>query len=275
LLDCVSHAIVGRVVELNALVADLRAEGDEIDVLVRDLPPDEWSRPTPAVGWTVAHQIAHLAWTDERALLSATAPDEFRAEFERHASVEGLTGVVDKEAARLATRPDLLTWWRAGREKVATTLLALPPNTRLPWYGPPMSPASMATARLMETWAHGQDVADALGVHRTPTARLRHVAHIGVRTRDFAYLTRGLPAPTEEFRIELMGPDGELWTWGPEDAAQRVTGPALEFGMLVTQRVHRADTAMVAVGPDADEWLDIAQAFAGPPGDGREMGSRG
>jgi uncharacterized protein (TIGR03084 family) len=267
-----------RVVELNVLVADLRAEGDEIDALVRELPPDGWSRLTPAVGWTVAHQIAHLAWTDERALLAATAPDEFTAEFTRFAGtagLDGLNGVVDKAAANEATRPDLLSWWRAGRDKLAETLLALPMGTKLPWYGPPMSAASMATARLMETWAHGQDVADALGVRRTPTARLRHVAHIGVRTRDFAYLNRGLPAPAEQFRVELLGPDGDLWTWGPEDAVQRVSGPALEFCLLAVQRVHRADTALVAVGADAEQWLTIAQAFAGPTGAGRETGSRG
>lgn len=264
--------------ELNVLVADLRAEGDEIDALVRELSPDGWSRLTPAVGWTVAHQIAHLAWTDERALLAATAPDEFTTEFMRFAGtagLDGLNGVVDKAAANEATRPDLLSWWRAGREKLAETLLALPPGTKLPWYGPPMSAASMATARLMETWAHGQDVADALGVRRTPTARLRHVAHISVRTRDFAYLNRGLPAPAEQFRVELLGPDGDLWTWGPENAVQRVSGPALEFCLLAVQRVHRADTALVAVGDDAEQWLTIAQAFAGPTGAGREMGSRG
>jgi len=264
-------------VELNALVADLRAEGDEIDALVRDLPAAGWARPTPADGWTVAHQIAHLAWTDERALLAATDADGFRAEFTGYTERAGasLDRVVDEEAAKAAARLDLLDWWRAGREELAATLLSLPPGTKLPWYGPPMSATSMATARLMETWAHGQDVADGLGVRRAQTARLRHVAHLGVRTRDFAYLVRDLPVPAEPFRVELLGPDGELWTWGPEDAAQRVTGPVLEFCLLVTQRVHRADTALVAVGDDANAWLDIAQAFAGPPGTGREVGSRG
>ena len=261
-------------VELNALVADLRAEGDEIEALVRDLPPDGWSRPTPAPGWTVAHQVAHLAWTDERALKAATDPDAFKAEFVRFAGNDPSV-VVDEEAASAARRPDLLAWWRASRATLADTLLDLPPKVKLPWYGPPMSAASMATARLMETWAHGQDIADALGVSRTPTARLRHVAHIGVRTRDFAYMLRGLTPPAEQFRVELTGPDGELWTWGPDDARQRVTGPALDFCLLATQRVHRADTALVAAGADAAEWLTIAQAFAGPPGVGREMGSRG
>jgi uncharacterized protein (TIGR03084 family) len=267
------------VVELNALVADLRAEGDEIDALVRDLGPEGWARPTPAPGWTVAHQIAHLAWTDERAMLAATDPAGFAEEFAAYAAraTEGLDKVVDAAAAEAAAQPPdlLLSWWRASRDKLAAALLDLPAGARLPWYGPPMSAASMATARMMETWAHGQDVADGLGVRRAPTGRLRHVAHIGVRTRDFAYLVRQLPVPAEPFRIELSAPDGGLWTWGPEDATQRVAGPALEFCLLVTQRVHRADTALVAVGRDADQWLDIAQAFAGPPGDGREEGSRG
>jgi uncharacterized protein (TIGR03084 family) len=279
LLEFSTRAIVDPVVELNALVADLRSEGDEIDALVRDLPPSGWARSTPAAGWTVAHQIAHLAWTDERALLAATDPAGFTDEFTRYAAraTEGLDKVVDAEATEAAAQPpeQLLSWWRAGRDKLATALLTSSPGTKLPWYGPPMSAASMATARLMETWAHGQDVADGLGLRRKPTARLRHVAHIGVRTRDFAFLVRQAPVPQEQFRIELLAPDGELWAWGPEDATQRVTGPALEFCLLVTQRVHREDTALVAVGPDADRWLDIAQAFAGPPGDGREQGSRG
>jgi uncharacterized protein (TIGR03084 family) len=138
-----------------------------------------------------------------------------------------------------------------------------------------MSATSMATARLMETWAHGQDVADALGITRTPTPRLRHVAWLGTRTRDFAFAVRGLAPPAEPFRVELSAPDGPVWTFGPEDARQRVSGPALDFCLLVTQRIHRDDTDLVATGADADAWLDIAQTFAGPPGSGRvPRGSR-
>ena len=102
------------------------------------------------------------------------------------------------------------------------------------------------------------------------TDRIRHIAHLGVRTRDYAFSVHGLDAPTEEFRIDLTAPSGDLWSWGPEDAAQTVTGPAYDFCLLVTQRINRADASLVAVGPDADTWLDIAQAFAGPPGQGRE-----
>ena len=139
----------------------------------------------------------------------------------------------------------------------------------MPWFGPPMSPTSMATARLMETWAHGLDVDAGLGAPVEDTDRIRHVAHLGVRTRNFAYAVHGLDAPAEEFRIDLAAPSGDVWSWGPEDAAQTVTGSAGDFCRLVTQRVHRADTDLVATGADVDRWLDIAQAFAGQPGDGR------
>ncbi|SIL68645.1 TIGR03084 family protein [Mycobacteroides abscessus subsp. abscessus] len=125
----------------------------------------------------------------------------------------------------------------------------------------------------METWAHGQDVVDALGATREATARLRHVAHIGVGARAFSYLANGLDLPADPVRVELTAPDGSVWTWGPADAANRVSGPALDFCLLVTQRRHRDDTALVADGPLADhQWLAIAQAFAGPPGGGRVAG---
>ncbi|PZG93627.1 TIGR03084 family protein [Streptomyces sp. NTH33] len=248
---------------------DLREESEELDRLVAGLSAEQWGLSTPAAGWTVAHQIAHLAWTDRSALLAVTDPDGFHALVEQALAAPG--SFVDQGAEEDARLPpdELLARWRKGRAALDSALRAAPPGARFPWYGPPMSGASMATGRLMETWAHGQDVADALGVVRTPTDRLRHVVRIGVRARDFAFGARGLPVPGEEFRVEVRGPSGELWTYGPEDAPQRVTGPALDFCLLVTQRSHRADLAVRAEGPDADRWLDIAQAFAGPPGAGR------
>lgn len=255
--------------DLDSLLADLAAEGDSLDALVAPLPAARWADPTPAEGWTIAHQISHLAWTDEQAVVAATDAAAFGRLLEQALAdpagyVEaGATEGAGEDPARLLAR------WREGRRRVVDVLAAVPAGTRLPWFGPPMSAASMATARLMETWAHGEDVADALGERREPTHRLRHVAHIGVRTRDFSFRNRGLEPPAEEFRVVLKGPAGEEWTWGPPDAAQSVTGPALDFCHLVTQRRHRDDLALTAVGADADRWLDIAQAFAGPPGPGR------
>lgn len=253
-----------------AVIDDLREESEELDALVAALETERWRGPTPAERWTVAHQIAHLAWTDEVALLAATEPDRFGDEMAK--ALAAPESFVDEAADALVAghAPDaLLARWRDGRQRLGKVLRDAPEGTRIPWYGPPMSVASMATARLMETWAHGQDIADAVGVTRTPTARLRHVARIGVRARNYAYAVRGLEAPQEEFRVELHAPGDELIAYGPEGAAQRVTGPLLDFCLLVTQRAHRADLSVTAEGRDADQWLSIAQAFAGPPGPGR------
>ncbi|AHH22354.1 hypothetical protein NONO_c75990 [Nocardia nova SH22a] len=258
--------------DLEALLADFEAECADLDHLVAPLSDADWARPTPAEGWTIAHQIAHLTWTDEVSTIAATDAARF-AELLREAATKIAT-FVDDAAAELATLPpgDLLVRWRRGRTGLAAALRAVPAGTKLPWFGPPMSPMSMVSARLMETWAHGQDVADTLDRPRAATARLRNIAHIGVRTRDFAYTVHGRPLPAEPFRIELTAPDGTVWSWGPEDAAQRVTGSALDFCLLVTQRRHRDDLPLTTVGADAAEWLTIAQAFAGPPGTGREAG---
>jgi len=121
----------------------------------------------------------------------------------------------------------------------------------------------------METWAHGLDVADALGVKRPTTERLRSIAHIGVRTRDYAFFINNLTPPTEPFLVELRGPGGDTWAWGPPDAAQRVTGSAEDFCFLVTQRRPLTTLDITAHGADAQRWLGISQAFAGPPGPGR------
>jgi uncharacterized protein (TIGR03084 family) len=259
---------------IDDLLEDLAAESGALDALVAPLDADAWRVETPAAGWTVAHQIAHLAWTDRVAALAARDPEEFNAMLTRALQDAGGAGFVDQEAERGAQlKPaELLETWRADRHELVSALAAVPSGQKLPWFGPPMGAATMATARLMETWAHGQDVFDALGVRREPTARLRHVAHLGVRTRDFAYIQRGMQPPEQEFRIELTGPDGTLWTWGPESAEDRVTGPALDFCLLVAQRRHRDDLEVHVVGDQANEWLDIAQVFAGPSGPGRSKG---
>ncbi|HEV7897409.1 MAG TPA: TIGR03084 family metal-binding protein [Planosporangium sp.] len=256
-------------VDLAELLNDLDEESADLDRIVAGLPDDDWQRPTPAPGWTIAHQIAHLAWTDTVALLAATDPEGFAAVLAEAA--RDTTGLVDRKAAEGVGPPaGLLARWRQGREALRDALTRVEPHAKLPWFGPPMSPAMTATGRLMETWAHGQDVADALGITRTPTARLRHVAYIGFRTLGHGFAAHGRPVPDEPVGVELTGPDGELWAFGPPDAENRVTGPALDFCLLVTQRRHRADLTLKTSGPVADVWPDVAQAFAGPAGAGRE-----
>ncbi|MGB9305848.1 MAG: TIGR03084 family metal-binding protein [Mycobacterium sp.] len=251
------------------MVADLRAESDDLDALVAPLAAERWAEPTPAPGWTIAHQIGHLLWTDRVALLSVTDEAGFADALAQ--AMANPVGFVDAAAEELAgTAPDeLLADWRLTRGRLHDELLRVPDGRKLPWFGPPMSAPSMATARLMETWAHGLDVADTLGVRRLATERLRSIAHLGVRTRDYAFSVHNLAPPAEPFLVELRGPGGDTWSWGPLDAAQRVTGSAEDFCFLVTQRRALSTLDITAVGEDAQRWLEIAQAFAGPPGEGR------
>jgi uncharacterized protein (TIGR03084 family) len=254
---------------MGALTADLAAESAELYEVLSMLAEPEWNRDTLAAGWTVRDQVTHLAYFDGTAVLSATDPGRFRAETDA-IMAEGMD-FPDRIAVehRSLSGAEAFAWLQRARREYLDTFGALDPGTQLPWYGPPMSAASSVTARLMETWAHGQDVLDALGLTRRPTARLRHVAHLGVRTFGWSFVVRGLEPPTVPVRVELEGPDGEPWTWGPDDAADRVTGPAEDFCLLVVQRRHRSQTALTAEGPVADRWLDVAQAFAGAPGPGR------
>lgn len=260
-------------VSMAALADDLAAESAELRSVLAGLDAGGWRRPTPAAGWTVADQVSHLAHFDEAAVRSAVEPDAFRAEVARSLAGGGTDPDTIAAGYRHLSGPELLAWFDTARGRVVEVFRGLDPSLRVPWFGPPMSAASSLTARIMETWAHGQDVADALGVRRTPTARLRHVAHIGVGARAFSYALHGRELPDAPVRVELTAPDGALWTWGPQDAADRISGPALDFALLVTQRRHRDDLALEITGPHAREWAEIGQAFAGAPGAGREPGT--
>lgn len=252
------------------VLADLEAESSDLDSAVTPLPAQAWSSPTPAEGWDITDTIAHLHLTDVDAVTAVTDEASFRSRYELY--LDDPDHYVDRlvEAHRGGAPADLLARWRKGREELMSALRRADPEVRVPWFGPAMSLMSFATARLMETWAHGQDVADALGRERAPTSRLRHVAEIGVRARPFSYANAGLELPQRPVRVTLQAPDGELWSWGPDDATDCVSGTALDFCLLVTRRRHPDDLSLQGTGPLAQEWLAIAQAFAGPPGAGRQ-----
>jgi uncharacterized protein (TIGR03084 family) len=256
--------------DLQPLLDDVRAEQADLRALVESADLDA---PTPAEGWDVRDAISHLSGTDHEATVAATDPDRFVAGLQEVAKdIEGfLTGQLVE--FRELPREQVLQRWQERFDRMLAAFAEVPPGTKVPWYGPPMSPASFATARLMEYWAHGQDVADALGVRRPPTGRLRHICHLGVRTRDFAHVNRGLAPPDVPIEVQLTAPDGSTWSYGDAGADQRVTGTAEDFCLLVTQRRHRDDTALEAIGDQASRWLDVAQAFAGPPGPGRAPGA--
>ena len=257
--------------DLDRIRNDLTAEQASLDAVVAGLPSAAWDVVTPAEPWTVRDQISHLAFFDEQATAAASRPEEFLAGLTAAATDVDAFMNEPLERGRRMAPPAVLEWWRDARAAATHAFASLAPTTRVPWFGPAMSPASFVTARIMETWAHGQDIVDTLGIDRTPTDRLRHVAHIGVRARPFSYTTRGLAVPAEDVGVRLKAPSGDTWAWN-ESAQQTVTGDALDFCLVVTQRRHVDDTRLTVDGPLAAEWMSIAQAFAGPPGSGRSPG---
>jgi uncharacterized protein (TIGR03084 family) len=255
-----------------SLTNDLVAETAGLRAVLAVLDPDDWACPTPADGWTVTDQVTHLAYFDEVTQQSLTDPERFTAE------AAELTAGGDDYPDRVAARyhdmaPDeILAWLDRTRPALVAAYREADPAVRLPWFGPPMSLASSVSARLMETWAHGQDILDTFGVARPPTLRLRHVANIGIRALPYSFTVNGLAVPSVPIRVDLDGPDGEQWSWGPAEASDFVAGDALDFCLAVTQRRHRDDTGLTVTGETARQWMAIAQSFAGPAGPGRRPG---
>lgn len=260
------------ITELPTVIEDLTAEAAQIDALVADLSPTDWAKETPAPGWTVAHQVAHLSFVFRLAATAASDADAFTA----------MTAEADKDFdgavnAVLDTYPlddpgQLLARWRIDRDAAIEALAVAPADQPLPWLVRPIPPGVLACAGMMEVFAHGQDIADALGVAPERTDRIGNVVGFAVLTWEFGYHSRGLTPPDTEFRYELISPSGQKWEFGPADAEQRITGEAADFCLLVTRRRHRDDLAVSAVGADADHWLGIAQAYRGPAGEERRPG---
>jgi uncharacterized protein (TIGR03084 family) len=254
------------------VISDLTAAAEEFDGLFAAIDTADWQQPTPAPGWTVAHQVGHLAFIFRLAGLSAAEPEQFTALAAKAASNFD-AAVAASLADYVSDSPEvLLSRWRAERDTAIKALAAVPADQLVPWLVRPLPPAVLACAGMMELFGHGQDIADALGVTREATDRLYWVAWFATLTWDFGYQARELTTPEIEFRYELTAPSGVVWEFGPADAEQRITGPAEDFCLLVTRRRHRDDLAVTAVGPDAEHWLDIAQAYRGPAGEGRRPG---
>jgi len=257
---------------VSDVLADLGAEQADLDTIVAALDDPQWALATASPRWTVTEQIAHLTYFDLAAARAIADPDGFTAMVdELFGRMRGSDDTVDDltlTEVRELPVGDRLEAWRAGRAALADAAATLADTDRVPWYGPSMGAKSFLTARLMECWAHGQDIVDAVGASRSPTDRLRHIAQLGVITRGWTYANRKQAPPEVDIFVELSGPAGDTWSWGAADATERVRGTALDFCLVVTQRRHLADTDLDVVGDAATEWLSMAQAFAGPPTDG-------
>ncbi len=308
------------------MIDDLLAEYRELAQLCESLKPADWQRRSAFYGWTAWDEIAHLCYFDEAALTSCTEPARFAHEAQalgqRTAAGEEISAIARAAYGHL-DGPALLAHWRPRFESLAMTLGAMDLKARLNWYGPPMSARSFISARLMETWAHGQDVWDLMRQRRPGNARLKHIAHLGVSTFGWSFVNRGLPVPEAAPCVRLTAPataastvgsgasrvagagasvstsggsdsasgsgsgsgsdtgtgtgtgiDDAEWIWGDPASPHHVSGSALDFCLLVTQRRHVADTDLVYSPGAVAQWLAIAQCFAGAPASGPAPGER-
>lgn len=262
---------------IESLLDDLDAERAAVMAIVRELPRASWTLPTRAEPWSVRDQIAHLGWFDGAFARAISTPAEFEAERD---AVTDIAGYVDRTLREVPeVGPAALAYWQEAARAFDRAARACDPSARLPWYGPSMSLRSAITSRIMETWAHGGDVADAVGARLAPTDRLRHVADIAVRARAQGYRVRGRDVPEVPVRVELTGPSGEVWRWGEPHVSdlgrqddpyhsrgEAITGDAEEFCLVLVRRRHVDDTALQVTGDAAREWMELGQAFAGTPG---------
>lgn len=257
--------------------ADFRAEARALGALLADLPDSDFARPTRFKGWSIDDILGHLHLFD----VAACAALQGDAAFDAFAAPlvsqwEGGVSILDSQRGWIGdlSGPALRDAWAAGAERLADAFAEADPKARLKWVGPGMSARSSVTARQMETWAHGQAIFDLLGVTRTATDRLRNIAHLGVVTIPFAFANRGETPPDPLPHVRLMAPSGAVWTWNDPSSPDRIEGSALAFCQTAAQTRAAADTDLVATGPGAIRWLQIAQCFAGPPNDPPAPGTR-
>ena len=256
----------------DELLEDLADECAVLDELLVSLTEQDWLRPTPAPGWQVRHQVAHLAFLDGAAARAVARPEAFAMEVQQAAEDDAACHDAAIEQGRSSTAGELLTSWREETSAFRAGAAAAHPSMRCNWFVTEMGLSSLITARLMETWAHGQDIRDALGQPPEVSDRLRHVAFLGCSAMAYAFAVNDLEVPSVPVRVDLELPSGRRFTYGPPDATDRVEGAAIDFCLLATRRRHLEDLDLLASGSVATAWLPIAQAFAGSPGPGRRPG---
>jgi uncharacterized protein (TIGR03084 family) len=260
-----------------AQAVDFQAEADELRTLLVTLDETDWKRATLFKDWTVNDIVQHLHESDLMAAASVAGPEPFaRLRTEIQSLRDG--GMSRLQATRhrlgLLTGKQLLERWYERVTDLRDKLSALPPSARLTWFGPDMGVRMFATARQMETWAHGQAIFDLVGVARSPTDRLRNIAEIGARTYGWTFVNRSLPIPGPMPYVRLAGPSGAIWEWNDRSPDSSVQGSALDFCQVVTQVRNVADTDLKATGEPARVWMSLAQCFAGPPEDPPPPGTR-
>lgn len=249
------------------------AEAALLKNFLAELPLDAWEEPTPAPGWKVRDQVGHLAFVYSIAGKAAASPDEFHSIMETTRKVgfdNAINAALTEDAA--GSPEEVLARLVKMAAYASESIRQVPSDAMIPWLVRELPPATLALAGTMELFAHGQDIADALGHQLPRTDRLAPLVNFIHVTIPFGYESNQLPMPEGTFRFETTLPSGRDYTVGPDDAENVVRGPAIELALVATRRRHHADTNLTAEGPDAATWLTIAQAYRGKSGAGRAPG---
>ena len=253
---------------------DFLEECGALATLLAPLSDADYDTPTQFKQWTINQILRHLQVWNMAADLSLTDEPAFADFIVKMAA--GIRGeqLPDFEAAYLynLSGQKLREAWGESFKNVAQHFGKAGPKARLKWVGPDMSALSSVTARLMETWAHGQAIYDVLGVERIDTDRIGNIVRLGVNTYGFNWKNRRQDPPGPLPRLCLTAPSGAIWEYGEGD--DRITGSATEFCQVVTQCRNIADTSLEVTGEVAQQWMAVAQCFAGPPQDPPAPGTR-
>ncbi len=256
---------------------DFLDESNALALILAPLNDADFDMPTQFKGWSIDDVIGHLHMFNVAALDTLHDDAAFATFFAPIAAdmaagksmVQSQYPWLDGLCGRA-----LFEEWQTTAEKVAKAYGNADPKRRLKWAGPDMSVLSSITARQMETWAHGQEVFDALGQERVEQDRIRNIVHLGVSTFSWTFSNRALPVPDLAPYVRLTGPSGAVWNWNTPQDENAVHGDAVDFARVVTQVRNVADTNLKTTGQAAADWMAMAQCFAGPANDPPAKGTR-
>lgn len=260
---------------MKTLGQDFLDESNALHALVAPLDDAELKQETAFKAWTIERVVQHLHVWNMAALMSLKGDGSFEtyyAQLENHRRGGGTMGSFEREWLDGLSGRDLVTAWHSGFSETAARFAEAEPSARVKWAGPDMSARSSITARLMETWAHGQEVYDTLGVVRRNADRIRNIVVLGNNTYGWTFKVRGETAPGPRPHLHLTAPSGEVWLYNDPSDSEVIEGLAEEFCQVVTQTRNIADTALKCTGANARNWMSKAQCFAGdaepPPAPG-------
>lgn len=256
---------------------DFRDESEALFALLDTLEDSDWTRETQFKHWTPNDIVAHLHMGNYAADLSLKGGDQFTVFGRRLAELGRNTPRhLDATHAWLegTKNRELLLRWRDFYREMAERFVTAEPKKRVKWFGPDMSVLSSISARVMETWAHGQALYDLLGETRIDTDRIKNIAIIGLNTFGWTFANRRIETPGVRPSVRLRAPSGALWEWPQANSDDLIEGDAVEFCQVVAQTRNIADTSLNIVGRTAAAWMAIAQCFAGPPENPPPTGTR-